>query len=76
MDKADLDAHHRNFLLKRDRVHGVFYRQSDTEFDAWMLVCNKERQAFDRDALYAAHADTDFECLCAELRRRLGIRHI
>ena len=37
-----LKNNYRNFLLCREKRHGVLYRDPDTEYDAWLLVTDNK----------------------------------
>ena len=76
MELGDLQGQYQNFLLLRDRVHGVHYDKKDPAYDAWMFLCGSERICFDNTVLKDTFVGMDIESMLRGLRLKLGIRKL
>ena len=55
------EADYHNFLAKFKRVNGAFYANPDPLFDAWLLVSDKQRNAFNEDKFRVMYPLIDIE---------------
>ena len=76
IEKASLLTNYRNFINKRERVHGVHYDKPDPLYDAWMLVTFQERLCFDESYFLESFKGTDFQIIYKDLRLKLDIRRL